>query len=159
MKCIRNNLKKCVAAFFSILVSYQSAFAEPVWHCSRSDVQIADASDDFTLASLALEREVIRISLRDLFSVYQGSPVKMTGSLPLSACVISDDSHLSVTALQSIGIQLAMIKAISSPHAILKSHVYTIRDEAEMQTCIAKHHPAVGYLSKATQTEAVGPCF
>ena len=42
------------------------AWAQPVWHCSRSDVQIANASDDFTLAALTIEREVIRLSLGDL---------------------------------------------------------------------------------------------
>lgn len=136
------------------------AFAEPVWHCSRSDVQVADASDDFTLASLSsVEREVIRLSLRDLYTVYLGATVKLTGGFALSACVIGGDSHLTNTAMASIGAKRATVISLANPNALVTSSVHVVSDEASMLSCIAKNHPAVGYLSKPIHSEAVGPCF
>jgi hypothetical protein len=137
----------------------QVAFADPVWHCSRSHVQIADASDDFTLASLNLDREVIRISLRDLYNAYQGVPVRMNGGVPLAACVVDQASGLTNTALKSIGASHTPLKALSRSHELINSQVILVKDEASMISCISKNHPAIGYLSKATNTEAVGPCF
>jgi hypothetical protein len=136
-----------------------SAYADPVWHCSRNDVQVADASDDFTLASLSLEREVIRLSLRDLYTVYQGAPVKLTGNFALSACIIGGNSHLSDTAMTSIGAKSATTKALLTPNAVTPQRIHVVQNESDMLSCITKNHPAVGFLSKPTHTEAVGPCF
>lgn len=152
---------KSHAAFaFSLLLATSSALAEPVWHCSRSDVQIADASDSFTLAALSnSEREVIRISLRDLHTVYQGSPVRMNGGQALSACVVGEDSDLTITALKSIGANPTAIRGILRQSSINKSNIYKVADESAMLSCISNHHPAIGYLPKTTHTESVGPCF
>ena len=153
-------LKKWVIGAVGAVFACQLAFADPVWHCSRSEIQIANASDDFAPASLALEREVIRLSLRDLYAVYQGTPIKMSGGLPLSACVIEGtNSNLTHTALKSIGAQPATIKALTGANALMKSHIHAVPDESSMLACITKHHPAIGYLSQASHTEAVGPCF
>ena len=132
------------------------AWAQPVWHCSRSDVQIANASDDFTLAALTIEREVIRLSLGDLYDVYQGNFVKLSGGLTLSACVVDGSSNLTAAAMRSIGNKRVLTTA---PNSGWTSNLHIVEDESEMLRCIAKHHPAIGYLSKLTHTEAVGPCF
>lgn len=153
-------LKKCVIAVLGSVFACQATLANPIWHCSRNEIQIADASDNFTLASLTVEREVIRLSLRDLYAVYQGAHVRLTGGIPLSACVIGDhDSSLTKIALQSIGSPSGTMKALSSQSAITKSNIHVVHSESAMLTCITKHHPALGYLSKATDTETVGPCF
>ena len=153
-------LKNCVVAALGAMSNSQPALAAPIWHCSRSEIQIADASDNFTLASLAFEREVIRLSLRDLYAVYQGAHVRLTGGIPLSACVIGDhDSSLTKIALQSIGSPSGTMKALSSQSAITKSNIHVVHSESAMLTCITKHHPALVYLSEATDTETVGPCF
>jgi hypothetical protein len=142
-----------------ITATYRTAHADPVWHCSRSDVQVADASSDFTLAALSIEREVIRVSLRDLLAIYQGMPVQMAGGLPLSACMLRDDSGLTESALSSIGAKAATAKALTSPTALIKHNVFVVTNESAMHACISQHHPAIGYLPKSTHTEAVGPCF
>ena len=150
MAFISKAIRNLILSGIGLVSMGQCALANSVWHCSRSDVQIADASDDFVLASLALEREVIRLSLRDLFSVYQGNPVKMSGGLPLSACVVGGNAQLTAKAMKSIG-------ANTDTHN--KPHIHLVQDEQAMLTCISQNHPAVGYLSKATHTEAIGPCF
>lgn len=152
-------LKFWIAAILNMAVAVPSAMAEPVWHCSRSDVQIANSSDDFTLAALTLDREVIRISLRDLYLVYQDTPVRLSGGVPLSACVITENASLTTAALQSIGAQPPVVKALASQTNLLKTNIHMVKDESSMLACIAKNHPAIGYLSKDTHTEAVGPCF
>lgn len=153
-------LNQSAACLLSLALVTPCAFAEPVWHCSRSDVQIADASDNFTLAALSsVEREVIRVSIRDLHTVYQGTPVRMNGGLPLSACVVANDSTLTNSALQSIGAKPAAVSALLRQNSLIKSNIHLVANESEMLSCINNHHPAIGYLSKTTHTEAVGPCF
>jgi hypothetical protein len=152
-------LRKHAVIWIGIVCFCQSALANPIWHCSRSDIQVADASDDFNLASLSLESEVIRLSLKDLLSVYQGRPVELTGNLQLSACVVDSDTQLTNSALSSIGSSSVLVKAITRSSNLAKSNIFIVQDEQSMVACIQKHHPAIGYLSKATQTEAIGPCF
>lgn len=159
MRSTQPPLKVWLFLLAFISAAHQTAHADPVWHCSRSDVQVADASNDFTLAALSMEREVIRVSLRDLHSIYQGVPVQMNAGLPLSACMIRDDSGLTASALRSIGARPATAKAVSSPAGLIKHNVFVVADESAMHACISQHHPAIGYLSKSTHTEAVGPCF
>lgn len=144
------------SALLSISLISASAWANPIWHCSRSDVQIANAADDFSLAALNAEREVIRLSLSDLYNVYQGTPVKLSGGFALSACVVSNDAVLTTTAMRSIGAKLPFTAQESK---VTRSNIKIVADESAMLSCIAKNHPAIGYLSKAAQTEAVGPCF
>lgn len=152
-------LRTFLFAFLCLASSMHVVKAEPVWHCSRSDVQVADASDTFTLAALSLEREVIRISLRDLHTIYQGSPVRLNGGLPLSACVVAQESVLTNSALRSVGAKPATLQALVRQSTLSKSHIFIVPNESEMISCIGKNHPAIGYLSNATHTEAVGPCF
>jgi hypothetical protein len=159
MRCHSKILKLLATAILNMTVIFQSAIAEPVWHCSRSDIQIANSSDDFTLAALTVDREVIRISLRDLYNVYQDNLVRLSGDLPLSACLITGNASLTNAALQSIGAQPSVVKALASHTNLSKTNIYMVKDEASMRHCIAKNHPAIGYLSRITYTEAVGPCF
>lgn len=133
------------------------ALADPVWHCSRSDMQLADASEQFTLAALG-EREVIRLTMPDLYSVYLGQPVKVSG-MPLSACLIADGNKTDQAALQSIGANTSAAIALARKSNGVNSHLHIVKDEPTMLACIAKNHPAIGYLSKTTHTEAIAPCF
>jgi hypothetical protein len=144
------------SALLSISLMSASALANPIWHCSRSDVQIANAADDFSLAALSAEREVIRLSLCDLYNVYQGTPVKLSGGFALSACVVSNDAVLTTTAMRSIGKKIPFAAQESKG---AESNIKFVADESAMLNCIDKNQPAIGYLSKATHTEAVGPCF
>lgn len=153
MKCHFSLLK---STLIGISLFSASAWATPIWHCSRSDVQIANAADDFSLAALNVEREVIRLSLRDLYNVYQGTPVKLSGGFALSACVVGNDAVLTKTSMRSIGTKLPFTAQQST---VTKNNIKIVADESAMLNCIAKNHPAIGYLSKATDTEAVGPCF
>lgn len=135
-----------------------SAQAEPVWHCSRTSVQVADAGDNFTLAALDAEREVMRISLRDLYSAYQGQTVKASG-LTVSACLISGDNPTTKAAMKSIGANAQVLEKIARKSALIQSNVYLVQNEQDMQACMTKHYPAIGYLPQATHNEAIGPCF
>lgn len=159
MRSTQQLLKVWLFLLVFISAAFQTAHADPVWHCSRSDFQVADASNDFTLAALSMEREVIRVSLRDLHSIYQGTPVQMSGGLPLSACMIRGDSGLTESALRSIGAKPATAKALTSSTALIEHNIFVVADESAMHACINQHHPAIGYFSKPTHTEAVGPCF
>ena len=142
----------------SFVLCCTTALAEPVWHCSRSGVQVADASDNFTLAALDVEHEVMRISLRDLYSAYQGATVKASGMV-VSACFIGGNHAMSKTAMKSIGAVPQVLEKLSSQNAMVANHVYRVQNEHDMLACITQHKPAIGYLSKATHTEDVGPCF
>lgn len=150
-------LRTRLLAVFCLCALSMGAWADPVWHCSRSDMQLADASEQFTLAALG-EREVIRLTLPDLYSVYLGHQVSVSG-VPLSACLVADENKTSLAALQSIGASPSAAKALARRGNIATSHLHIVNDESAMQTCIAKNHPAIGYLAKATHTEAIGPCF
>lgn len=142
----------------SFVLCCTTALAEPVWHCSRSGVQVADASDNFTLAALDVEHEVMRISLRDLYSAYQGATVKASGMV-VSACFIGGNHAMSKTAMKSIGAELHVLENLSRKSTLVASHVHMVKNEQEMIACMTKHKPAIGYLPQATQTEAIGPCF
>jgi hypothetical protein len=135
-----------------------AAQAEPVWHCSRTGVQVADAGDNFTLAALDAEREVMRISLRDLYSAYQGHTVKASG-LTVSACLMAGNHPTTQAAMQSIGADARVLEKMSRKSALVQSHVFVVQNEQDMQACMSKHYPAIGYLPQATHTEAIGPCF
>ena len=137
----------CIAALCAVLG--HAAQADPVWHCSRSSVKVADVSDNFSLAGLGLDREYIQISLRDLFMVYQGHAVSLSGQ-PLSACVVKN-SDLTHEAMASLGMPDGQV--------YLSKRVRIVNDVKSMEKCIADHHPAIGYLPQETVTQAIGPCF
>ena len=146
----------CVSS--GLLLCATAAQADPVWHCSRSGVQVADASDNFNLAALDVEHEVIRLSLRDLYSAYQGTTIKASGMV-VSACFVGGQHAPTKAAMKSIGAEVQVLERLSRKSALVPSHVYMVQNEQEMIACMTKHQPAIGYLTKATHTEAVGPCF
>jgi hypothetical protein len=149
---------KCVFIFCWSWFASAIALADPVWHCSRSDLQVADASNNFSLAALDVERQVIHISLRDLYAIYQGAPVQVSG-YRVSACFMSGNDATTLQAMKSLGVNMSTVQSLSRKSLISSNHLYTVRNEQEMTACLAKHHPAIGYLPQATHTEAAGPCF
>ena len=102
--------------------------------------------------------EVISVSILDLMDVYSGTPVKVGGQ-SLSACFISGNDAVTATALKSLGLKASAAQALARKSTIVQSHLYGVTDEKGMQTCIAKHFPAVGYLSVPTATAQLMPCF
>ena len=149
---------RLIGASLLALLLGTSAQADPVWHCSRTSLQVADAGDNFSLAALDAEREVLRISLRDLYAIYQGNQVKASG-VTLSACFIGGNNAITKSAMSSIGAEPHVLEKLSRKTALVSQNIYMVQSEQDMQSCMTKHHPAIGYLSKATHTEAIGPCF
>jgi hypothetical protein len=144
--------------FFGILFTSPNLFADPVWHCSRTDVQVANAADNFSLAALDTEREVIRISLRDLYGIYQGQTIKASGMV-VSACFVGAEHSVTKVAMKSIGAEPHVLQKLSRQSNLVGSNVYMVSNEEEMLACMMKHPPAIGYMPKATHNEAIGPCF
>jgi len=144
------------------LVAVSSSWADAVWHCSRhggaSQGNVGDQANHFSIASMRSTEEVIGISIRDLMDVYSGAPV-IVGGEALSACLMSGSDAVTAPALKSLGLQASAIQALARKSTIVQSHLYVVSDEKSMQACIAKHFPAVGYLSKPTETEHLTPCF
>lgn len=131
--------------------------ATPIWHCSRSAILIADASEHFALANLNIQNEIIQISLRDLHSVYQGKEVSTSGK-SFSACVTSE-SELTKLAMDSIGVSPQSVFAMARHRTLSPRNIYLAANEQAMTECITSHHPAIGYLSEIRETETIGPCF
>lgn len=160
MKCMARLL--CYGLASIAIVS--PAWADAVWHCSRnaqSDSQVQELSsiaNQFAIASLNGSAEVIGISVRDLIDIYTGTPVRVSG-LPMSACFSLDDDGLTGEALRSLGISQGVIQSLSRQSSIVQNNLFYVRDESEMLSCIAKHFPAVGYLTQPTESEQVQPCF
>ena len=160
MKQMRQHLS-CVIA---LLFTATHACADPVWHCSRNsnDADVAVAApaqqDQFSIASFNSSADVIGVSVRDLIDIYTGTPVRI-GNLPLSACFLSGDHSLSINALTSLGINLGAIEALARKSSIVQNNLYYVNDEIQMSACIARHFPAVGYMSTTTETNKVSPCF
>ena len=158
---MRHVLQSCVL-FWALMAP--AAFAEVVWHCSRSagpefeqETQLVP-KDTFTLAGLGDLQGVIEISLSDLINVFSGVSVKL-GSLPLSACFKPVNDPETVQAMQALGLNVESFSALARKSAIVKSHLYRVTDEAEMKACIGRHHPAVGYLKEAVTLDRLSPCF
>lgn len=145
------------------LSTINTAWADPVWHCSRN-VGIGNeqhsyiSTNDFSIASLNSSTDVIGVSISDLIDVYSGVLIRI-GGVSLSACFMPSDSTLSKTALTSLGLQPAVIQALSRKSAIVQSNLFLVSTEAQMLTCIEDHFPAVGYLNDPTETDKVQPCF
>jgi hypothetical protein len=147
----------------SLLTLGSPVWAEAVWHCSRIPVSLADSNhldpgDVFTLAEHGVADDVIRISLRDLIDVYSGVSVRLSG-VPLSACFMPVNDPATFKTLSALGLSADVLSALARKSAIAKSHLYRVSDEAEMQACISRHQPAVGYLMQAKTTEQLAPCF
>ncbi len=148
---------------FAGLVGAGPAAAQAVWHCSRAG-QVAGQitpeapTDGFQLASSNNASEAIGLSLIDLIDVYSGKTVLLSGR-PLSACFMTGDGGLSGQALSALGLNWSSMQQMARQSAIVQSHLQWVADEAGMQACIAKHYPAVGYLSQSLASDRVVPCF
>lgn len=145
------------------LISLGNAWADPVWHCSRSAetntaVISQTQSQEFSIASFNSSGNVIGVSINDLIDVYSGIPVRI-GGIALSACFMPSNDALSTTALTSLGLQASAIQALSKKSAIVQTNLHLVSNEGQMLSCIEKHFPAVGYLDDPKETETVQPCF
>ena len=88
--------------------------AQAVWQCSRIQVDDealseSEKDDSFSIASMSAAVDVINLSLRDLADVYSGRPVRV-GGLPLTACFMSIDHPLTVSALETLGLNASVLK-------------------------------------------------
>jgi len=140
-----------------------SAWADPIWHCSRNVGQPTyiseeEQSEQFSVASVSTSSEVIGVSISDLIDVYSGRHVKV-GGLPLSACFMPNTKDLTNTALESLGLEPATIQALARKSSIIQSNLHLVTNEKQMAQCIAQHFPAVGYLDTPTKTNEFEPCF
>jgi hypothetical protein len=96
--------------------------------------------------------------VRDLIDVYSGASVRLSG-VPLSACFMPVNDLVTGKTLRALGLSADVLSALARKSAIAKSHLYRVTDEEEMKACIARNHPAVGYLTQAQVTEKLAPCF
>ena len=157
-------MKRSLCSVIASLFAAATAYADPVWHCSRNsnDERSAIATpalkDQFSIAAFNSSADVIGVSVRDLIDVYTGTSVRI-GGLPLSACFLVGNDELTVSALTSLGLNLKTIESLARKSSIVQSNLYHVNNEAQMGACIAKNFPAVGYLTKPTEKEKFLPCF
>jgi hypothetical protein len=152
-----------VLALMGLLTTRWAMAADPVWHCSRavhmgSGRDIRTDEDHFYLASTGVSRDVITISLMDLIDVYNSKPIMINGQR-LSACFMPGDTKVSTQALRTLGLNASTLQLQARKSAIVQSPLHIVNDEDEMQVCINRYAPAVGYLSRAISTPQVAPCF
>jgi hypothetical protein len=137
--------------------------ADPIWHCSRSVSDDAPSIQDKTKTNEALsfdlsESTTIEIMPIDLFQIYSGGTV-LFGSKPLAACFLDRNNVLTEQAMSMLDIDPTSLNSLSMIDSIVQSKIYPTRNLEQMKTCIAKHHPALGYLSEVVETDLIGPCF
>ena len=158
-----NKLKLTILLYLGAGLA-QTSVAETIWHCSRiKDPTAIHASNkstlnSFNIASMSNNADVIEISVRDLIDVYSGKSVRVSGE-PLSACFLVGDNKMSTEALTALGLKSSVIQAIARKSAIVQAQLYWVSDEDDMERCIAKHFPAVGYLSNMISNESIDSCF
>jgi hypothetical protein len=141
------------------------AQSEAIWHCSRSietaPTENASSKDDISSDLISFdesEKRTIEIQIIDLFQVYSGGTVSM-GIKPLSACFLDRGNPLTMNAMVMLDIDPSSLASLANTDSIVKSKVIPSRNEAQMESCIAKNHPAIGYLSQVIETDHIGPCF
>ena len=147
------------------LITISSACADPIWHCSRT-AETESATNqfshtqmsEFSIASVNSTANVIGVSINDLIDIYSGIQVRI-GGIPLSACFIATEDALTKTALSSLGLQPAVIQALSKKSSIVQSNLHLVSTNEQMLSCIEKNFPAVGYLDEPLETSSVHPCF
>lgn len=136
-----------------------SAQAEAIWHCSRSvdHKQKKDKSKqrNFNLGNA----NIIGIELSNLYNLYAGEEVSMSGGTVLKGCFVNKSNPLSDEAMDMLGLNLATLVALARKSSIVDSHLRSVNNEQEMQLCIEKNHPAVGFLSEVAETDTIAPCF
>ena len=149
---------------FTLTFSF-TAWADPVWHCSRNKQRAEDGSSsrhlqdsEFFIASFNSSVDVIGVSISDLIDIYSGVPVRI-GGLPLSSCFMPSHQGLTSDALASLGLQTSAIQALARKSSIVQNNLHFVVTEQQMIGCIAQHFPAVGYLDEAIHTDEVQPCF
>ncbi len=161
---MKKYIVRSLCIFMAYAFSATNTSASPVWHCSRNTnddntaIVTPAQEDQFSIASVNSSAEVIGVSVRDLIDIYTGTPARI-GGLPLSACFLTGNEHLTHAALTSLGIQLKTIEALARKSSIVQNNLYYVSDETQMSACIAKNFPAVGYLSKPVDSAKILPCF
>lgn len=146
----------CVAACCVPL----SAMADPIWHCSRSVNNNKGRNKNNKALNFNLSNaNVIAIDLSNLYSLYGGEEVGMSGGTILKGCFINKRTALSDEAMEMLGLNLLTLMALSQKSSIVDNHLRSASDEEEMKLCIERNHPAVGYLSEVTETDWIAPCF
>ncbi len=158
-------LKKLILILLIEFFCLDSSMAEPVWLCSKDKtmaeteaVETSMNENEFTIADLGNSNGVISISIRDLIDVYSGRLVKV-GGRALSACYLTGNNRISDEALDSLGLNINVIKSLAKSSAIVRSQLFGVTNQEEMLSCIDEHFPAVGYLSQAKSTPNVDSCF
>ena len=81
------------------------------------------------------------------------------GDKPLSACFFDRANPLTAVALSTLDIDPSSLTSLSNSDSIVKSNIIPVRNEAQMESCIAKYHPAIGFLAEVVETDTIGPCF
>lgn len=133
------------------------AYAEPIWHCSRSpNTPVPAAKDNYLNKPNEQGNEVIRLTIRDLYEAYQDVPVYL-GKSVLSACFMASNDENTQSALQAIGTDQKEVQDLAAQSH--SKHLIMVKDELEMLRCIAENHPAIGYVSGPVNTSTIGPCF
>lgn len=101
---------------------------------------------------------MIAVTLDDLYAAYTGYPIRISGK-PLFACFMPGREDLSIQALDGLGVSSAAMQMLSRRSAIVQRNLKLVTDEEEMLSCMEKHVPAFGYLSKPISNYKVAPCF
>jgi hypothetical protein len=138
------------------------AQAQAIWHCSRNPASAAPAPvvDPVLTVKIPFElsSNMVALELSDLYRVYSGIPVRVNG-MPLSACFLDGGNEMNATAMGMLGLSPSALGSLARSTSIVSNHVFDVSNEQQMEACIREHHPAVGYLSKAKQSEGITPCF
>ncbi len=147
----------------SFLLLNSTWAADPIWHCSRSIAEDAPSTQGKAKTSEVLsfdlsESTTIEILPIDLFQIYSGGTV-LFGSKPLAACFLDRNHVLTEQAMNMLDIDPSSLNSLAMIDSIVQSKIYPTRNLEQMKTCIAKHHPALGYLSEVVETDLIGPCF
>lgn len=149
----------------SLLISTSALADDPIWHCSRSlsadtttQAPNQKASGNTSLSFDLSESTTIEILPIDLFQIYSGGTV-LFGKKPLAACFLDRNNDLTEKAMNMLDIEPSSLNSLAMIDSIVQSKIYPIRNQDQMKVCIAKHHPALGYLSEVVETDLIGPCF
>ena len=161
---MRSATQKYQHIFFALgmLLLLPSAVAtEAVWHCSRAgavEASLESAGSDFSVSVVPSTNGMIAVTLDDLYAAYTGYRIRISGK-PLFACFMPGREDLSIQALDGLGVSSAAMQMLSRRSAIVQRNLKLVTDEEEMLSCMEKHVPAFGYLSKPISNDKVAPCF
>lgn len=148
-------------AFVGPALAVGQASAEAVWHCSRQPAPAAEPPGDdfgFGLGAVASGHHTISVTLNDLIAVYSGYPLRVSGK-PLFACFMPGDEALSLSALNSMGLNASALQILSRRSAIVQRQLEIVTGEAQMHRCMERNAPAFGYFPTEVINTKVAPCF